>query len=738
MSPRRIINKLTQFVESNDPELRKAAIRVISELRLSSKGIMQALGRCLNESEDGVRLAVLGALARLGARDACEAVVPLIFAGGPLREHAMQVLEAAGPSVVPSLRKAYAEGDFHAKRAIISTLGRIGHKDAVGFLLEILPSEAFELQKHITVQIAEALDRMTTEQQVHVLNLLAPLMGSDSLTEKPQVLATVALLLGHFRGEALATRARHHLRALGDGLRANGRFSPEVWRHVMVSFDRLAQESETLSAPEQKFVEEMLCDEDWSNVAQYALNTFRRIDVPRNKRPALVALLEKSPHFSVHIHVFERLESSDSPEVAKAILPFLGDGRLPVREAAQAALRRIPSAIESLFALLMKTADPEVTQRVNTILRDFPQETRKKYLQKACKRLLTLYEQNDPHYKSFLDFVRGVDAGPLRTLIYQEAWAIKGRKGKDKWKKICKYLELLWDHHLISAEGRYLLGIASLRLNSKEMAPAARRANLGLKVLRALVYDHMDGLVRKLRGDKDLQAEDFYYLGFHFAEEGGEMRPFGMAMLRHVARKFSRTKLGVAARRKLEAFVAEEKKAAQEAAAAKGSTRKSRARAAAAEAMSRKGDGSKGVDVETLKTPAVPEKPAAAAKKAPVDRKKSATAGKASADVTKERVSASSKRTAAAKNTGKPSPKKAGKKTAAERAVAKAGKGKPVKKKPASSRPRSSASRKKSQAVARKKGKKSSKAADSRVLRIARKSKAMSDLIHLRGATQRS
>ncbi len=77
-----------------------------------------------------------------------------------MREQAMQVLESAGPAVVPDLKKAYGDGDFHAKRAIISTLGRIGRKDALSFLIDILPDEAFELQKHITVQIAEALDRM--------------------------------------------------------------------------------------------------------------------------------------------------------------------------------------------------------------------------------------------------------------------------------------------------------------------------------------------------------------------------------------------------------------------------------------------------------------------------------------------------------------------------------------------------------------------------------------------------
>jgi hypothetical protein len=41
----------------------------------------------------------------------------------------------------------------------------------------------------------------------------------------------------------------------------------------------------------------------------------------------VVSLLHKSPHFSVHIHVFERLRGQDSREVARAIIPFLSDSR---------------------------------------------------------------------------------------------------------------------------------------------------------------------------------------------------------------------------------------------------------------------------------------------------------------------------------------------------------------------------------------------------------------------------
>jgi len=139
----------------------------------------------------------------------------------------------------------------------------------------------------------------------------------------------------------------------------------------------------------------------------------------------------------------------------------------------------MPTSIESLFGLLMKTEDLEVTQRINAILRDFPQETRQKYVERASARLLSLFDANDPHYKSFLEFVKSLDPEPPRKRIYQKVHALKRGRTRDKWERIAALVQLLWDNHLITAEGRYLLATALVRLSPKDLAPASRRANLG-------------------------------------------------------------------------------------------------------------------------------------------------------------------------------------------------------------------------------------------------------------------
>ncbi len=531
-----LLSKLSRLLDSDDIELRIASVRVVAEIGLSSKSVIHSLGRCLREPHDELRLGALRALARLGAKDVAHTVVPLILESGPLREQAMAVISSVGPSVIGQLRVLYPEADFHGKKAVITALARIGGKPALQFLLKILPEEPFELQKHLALCICEALDRMPPALQSPIYGMVLRLLRSKEIEKHPQVLVTAAILLGHFRGGSVATRARNELRLLADK-----KYPSEVRRHAMVSFNRLVGKTK-LSTAEEQFLWKSLCDEDWHNVAQNGLFAFQRLELPRKLLPKLVVLLHQTPHFSVHIHIFERLQSSDRPEVAEAILPFLADSRFRVRDAAEAALRKMPKSIESLFSLLMKTDDLEVTQRINAILRDFPQETRQKYVERASSKLLALYEENDLHYKSFLEFVKSLDPQPLRKRIYEKAQLLKKGKLKDRWERMAGLLQILWDNHLITAEGRYLLAVALVKSSSKDLAPAARRANLGLRVIRALIYDNYDDLVKRLVHDKNLDSEDFFYLGFHFSEEGEDMRPFSTAMLEHVVKKYPKSK----------------------------------------------------------------------------------------------------------------------------------------------------------------------------------------------------
>lgn len=550
--------KLLKLLDSNDYELRVSVAQVFSELGISSKPVIKALGNCLREPYEPIQLAALKGLARLGAADVAHLVVPMILKGGEVREHVLAVIAAIGPSAVPQLRDLYDEADFNGRRAIITSLSTLNGKPAIEFMLKKLGEESFEQQQHLLARLAEAINAMMPAQQTPVFPLVQKLLRGKPDPSSPYLHISGLILLGCFRGKSLAGRARKILRNYSDP-----KHLPEIRRFALVSLYR--QSDELKATPEfLRFLQKCLCDPDWENVAQHALTGFKKLDLNSKDCLKLVQLLNNSPHFTVHIHVFERLEGINRPEIASAIVPFLSDSRFRVREAAEAALRQIASGIESLFKTLVDSEDLEVTQRVNAILQEFPQKTRLKYLDRAVKRLLLLFERNDARYRSFLEFVKGVDPEPFRKKVHDKVLKLKNGGSRDKWSRISIYMQLLWDNHMITSEGRYHFAIALVRQSMRNLDPASRRSDLGLRVLRALIYDSYEDLVEKIIADKQVKPEDFYYLGFHFAEESEQMGEFGIRMLQHLVETFPRNKISQQAEHKLKLHLGEPEETAEE------------------------------------------------------------------------------------------------------------------------------------------------------------------------------
>src|SRR5262245_33098754 len=297
--------KLIGLLDSNDLELRLSAIRVISELGINSSQVIHNLARSLREEPEPLRVLALKGLARLGAREVTEMVVPMVLESGALRDYALQVVTAVGAPAVSQLKSLYGGADFHGKRAVASALSQIGGRSSFDFLLGVLPLEPFELQKHVTRCLCEALDAMPPALQQQVYRTALSFINSKKTQKDPQVLVAGLIILGYFHGERLEKAARAVLLRYADKKNA-----PEIRRHALVSFQRLLTDAQP-SQDQVATLEKLLCDEDWHNVAQHALLAFQRVQLPRPRILKLVSLLHNSQHFSVHIHVFERLRGQD-------------------------------------------------------------------------------------------------------------------------------------------------------------------------------------------------------------------------------------------------------------------------------------------------------------------------------------------------------------------------------------------------------------------------------------------
>lgn len=576
----RTAKQLVQLLDGGDLELRMATMRLVTELGISSSGVTRSLGRALREAPQPLKILALKGLGKLGARDVIHQVTPLLSEAGELREHAMNVIQNTGAPAIDSLVEHYPDSDFHTRCSICTILSNISTPAAIEFLFGALQNESFELQKHLSQCLSEALDRLPTRHQAPVFKLVQSFLTSARNKKDLQSQVVGLILLGHFRAERLVKESRRLLVSFGNKTQPT-----EVRRYALIALTASLRESDVpVTNDRLSFLESCLQEDDWENIAQHALACYQFVDTGKLSCPRLVQLLKNSPHFAVHGHVMERLKDEDKSKVASAIFPFLRDSRYRVRDIAEQTLRSMPSAMEQMLDELTESGDDGLCRRISVILKDYPPQAKRRHLVRSLSRFFALFDRNDRNYEYFFDFVRGIDPEPIRQKIYERVERLHRGKSRDKWLKISRYLRVLWDHHLITSDGRYTFALALIKLSNRDLSPHARQANLGLQVIRSLIYDDTPGLVKRLTSNKDLDAEDLFYIGFHFMDEGEELKPFAKAMLEYVGKKYPRSRVAEVAREKLTG--SDQLDSAQEA-VRKGASRRKTARAVRAASAAR-------------------------------------------------------------------------------------------------------------------------------------------------------
>jgi HEAT repeat protein len=537
---------LIKLLQSEDPNLRLASMRVVSALGMRTKSVIAALGANLEMEQEALQIQALHALAQLGPADAVDLVAPMLLESGGVRQQAARVMALAGSPAVPVLRRLYARADFHGRRAIASTLAEIGGRPAFDFLLRSMPPEDLELIKHLTACARAVLGRLPSASRLTAVRSLRSFLKERKTQKNPHAVIAGLVLLGGIADPKAAEEARKMLPVYLD------KRQPEpVRRNAAISMSRLPVAPKQADALLPKLVP-LLSEKEWSPVPQNILPLLQRLDLSPKALQKLLPLLRKSPHVAVQLQVLARLQGLDKPAVVREVLPFIASEHPRLREAAEAALKTMPSAIEALFETLLRPRDEDVGRRAQWILRAYPEADRRRYAGRAADHALKLYEKGEPRARVFVDFVCGVDPALLRRRVAARLKTLKRSSARGRWESTAALLRLLSDRNLLLPDQRYDYGVALLHRSRKDVRRESRAADPSLHVLAGVARQDGAKLVKLLLKERSLGADDYYYLGFHLSEGNEEMRGHGQELLGHVLSRYPRHKLRRAAKQKLD------------------------------------------------------------------------------------------------------------------------------------------------------------------------------------------
>ncbi len=525
--------KLVKLLDPAKPsDVRAAAAVVCGELGV--KDAATALLAALWDEDDAVRLAAVRACGALKLVKALPIFLERIPTGGIEGNLSAAAAAQLGPAGVKGLHDLLAKVAPGVKKGIAAALsgaGGGGAEAGVGVLRDHDPAVVAAAATAIAGRVPEL-----TPAQKHDLVAELIAFAGDTSKRSPAAEQAVVKLLAALNDPAAAavvwdrTGPPHPPELRSAAMRAVGGWveslTKEQWKRL---FAAAADPLFPVAAP--------------------ALMILSKQPVA-GKQLADWAALFHAPDQAARRLALDKVGDTDAPAVVAGLMAQLTHPDQQLRETSRAKLAATAGGRSELAKGLL--ASPTVdalwplARAVAPFASGFDPARRAEILAAACDHI----DADDHRAEPLLFLLRGADAAGLRDALFDRAVA---RRKKKQYEAALKYLKLLGRDPAAGLPVRLELAFCGLKLSGKELSADSRGADPSLRQFEPVVERAAAEVLDAVGKAKWLEADDLFYLGFHFAERNGPDRQFGADVLRLVVKGFPKAKVTAAAKNKLKA-----------------------------------------------------------------------------------------------------------------------------------------------------------------------------------------
>jgi len=527
--------KILRLLHPDQPvEVRCAAALVLGEIGGKDAELTRVLCDALKDGESRLRMQIIKTVGKLRIEAALPQLLERIKDGGEEAEQAAQAAAKVGAKGTRALQELMPRVAPGLRRYIASALAAAGTASsetaAVAMLLDKDPGVVEAAVRTLSAQVPA----LTPAHRQTLADQLLQLIGNKKEPLHPISESAVLRLLAALdepRAEAILWERivpPHPLEVRTAALQALGKWM------------------KTPSKEQLKRLFVCAADRDF-RLAAPALVLLKNLPVGERAVSDWLTLLQAAD-VAVRKLAMEKIGDRDSAEVAEALLQQLDHPDRSLRESALARLTRLKQGQNALTTALFETESADkvwmLARAQAPFARKFPPEWREQVFAQTCKYL----ETNDRRADALLFLLRETDTVELRDRLEQRA--IHWRK-KKAYETALLYLRLLIRDPACGFAIRLELAVCGLKVSNHDLSAEARTSDPCLQQFATLCQGYESELSAELEKIKWLEPEDLYYLGFHFAEQGGQQKQFAGKMLRLLLKRSPRTKLGQAAKSKL-------------------------------------------------------------------------------------------------------------------------------------------------------------------------------------------
>jgi HEAT repeat protein len=533
--PDATMTKIVQLLQPAQPSpVRCAAAVVLREIGGRDSDLAKTLVNLLDDGDPSVRAEIIQTVGRLRIEQALHKLLDLIQAGGMESELAAMSaaqMGAKGTHALQGLMDKVAPG---LRRRIAGALAAGGSTTAETAAVEALLDTDPGVVEAATRSLINAVPNLNPTHRRALVDQMLQFLKDRKRPLTPYAETAVVRLLA-----ALADpRADAELwERTGPG------HSPEM---RAAALQALGKSVEKPNKDQLKRLIACAVDSDF-RVAAPALMILKQVAVDQRQSAEWLSLLQAAD-VAVRRFAVDKLGDRDSSDVADALLSQVEHPDPQLRQSALNHLGQTKAGRALLTQALLDADNPDkawLLARAQTrFIADYPSKLRDEIFEQAC----TWLEEGDRRSDALLFLLRAADAADLNEQLAERALALRKKKA---YARAISYLRQLARDPACAVPIRLELAGCGLKESQHDLSNEARAADPALQQFGRLVPDYQAETLDFLKKNKWLDAEDLYYLGFHFAEKNGPPRRFGGEVLKLVIDRSAKAKVAQDAKRKL-------------------------------------------------------------------------------------------------------------------------------------------------------------------------------------------
>jgi hypothetical protein len=290
-----------------------------------------------------------------------------------------------------------------------------------------------------------------------------------------------------------------------------------------------------------------LDENDFTNIVSPTMDIL--MGIPFQTRMAdLVIRLLSNPHETVRRFAIKKMRELNSPKVVKVLIDNLSTRDTCIRDLAAESLCWLDSARTILLDRIIQEKDMDLCAIYAKILRPHATKFRANQIKRLTDHLNKLMDEDSPLQEPFIFLLRTAAPDYYRENLLNRSKRFKQRK---KFDQAIKALKILQKDTTLCEEALYEMAICQLKVSPKKRNRSARISDPSIPLFQRLIQNENFPLLERLKRDKALDRDDFFYLGECFREKLQKEREFGNALLKMLVKKYPRTKVGSASRKLL-------------------------------------------------------------------------------------------------------------------------------------------------------------------------------------------